>query len=234
MIIAYYPGAGGNRFLRRMTGNDWTHFNKSYDSHNPEQSYEHRYLTDPVAVPRSDHALTHCMNSQQIQHCFPTIPVVFIRSDLQASLRREWILHGHQRYIDRAVKNTVSRLEHYYAIKDPAWPEISIESEIDQLPNDILQEVISDYRKIINDHPAVPDSLVTLTQSMIDRVNSAYEIICWHKQYYTTYPVDFSAAHQVVDIDNDDNEFSQLMQKELSLYQSEIFDQVWKSVNEQG
>ena len=45
--------------------------------------------------------------------------------------------------------------------------------------------------------------------------------------------MDFTGAEQVIDIDADNDEFGVLMQTELDRYQSEIFNQVWDTVNEQ-
>jgi hypothetical protein len=174
------------------------------------------------------------MNSQKIQDTFPGHSVVFIKSNLQISLQREWALHGHQRFQDQKIKNTVSRLEHYMAFRAPAWPKIDTEDQIDQLPENIKQEVYADYDKVVNDTVVpVPSVLSQLTRNTVDKINSAYEIIQWHLDYYNKYPVDFSGAEQVIDIDADGNEFCQLMQTELSRYHSEIFNQVWSTIDEQ-
>lgn len=233
MIVAFYPGAGGNRYLRRLLDKDWVQLNQSYDCYNLGQKYEYRYLTNLITAPQTEHTLTHCMNIQRIQQCLPATSVVFIKSDLQASLRREWMLHGHQRYMNQLKTCMVSRLDHYRAFKDPTWPEVQTEFQINQLPNNILIEVNNDYNKVIDSQPAVPEVLINLTQQLINRINSAYEIIYWHLKYYQKYPVDFSAAEHVIDIETDNDDFSQLMRKEMSLYSSEIFDQVWKDVYEQ-
>ena len=233
MIIAFYPGAGGNRYLQRLLGNDWTQPNTSYDL-KTTQLYAHRYLLDPVPQTESQCILTHCMNSQKIQQTFPGHAMVFIKSNLRISLQREWALHGHQRFQDRKIKNTVSRLEHYMAFRAPAWPDIVSEDQIDQLPENIKQEVHADYDKVVNDTVIpVPSVLSQLTRNTVDKINSAYEIIQWHLDYYNKYPVDFSEAEQVIDIDANGNEFCQLMQTELSRYHSEIFDQVWSTIDEQ-
>lgn len=234
MIIAFYPGAGGNRYLQRLLGNEWTNPHTSYDLITTGQLYSHRYLLDHVPPTKSQHILTHCMNCQKIQQTFPGHSVVFIKSNLQISLQREWALHGHQRFQDRKIKNTVSRLEHYMAFRAPAWPKIDTEDQIDQLPEIIKQEVYADYDKVVNDTVVpVPSVLSQLTRNTVDKINSAYEIIQWHLDYYNKYPVDFSGAEQVIDIDADDNEFCQLMQTELSRYHSEIFNQVWSTIDEQ-
>jgi len=128
----------------------------------------------------------------------------------------------------------VSRLEHYVAFKEFAWPDIVSEDQIDQLPENIKQEVRADYDKVVSDTVVlVPSALTQLTRNTVDKINSAYEIIQWHLDYYDKYPVDFSVAEQVIDIDTDGNEFCQLMQTELSRYHSEIFDQVWSTIDEQ-
>ena len=234
MIIAFYPGAGGNRFLQRLLGNTWTQLHLSYDNTNATQQYKHRYLIDPIPHPNSQHILTHCMNSQKIQQTFPGHPIVFIKSKLQVSLQREWALHGHQRFMNQKIKNTVSRLEHYNAFKSPDWPNIDTEDQIDQLPVIIKQEVQTDYDNVINntvkDSPSI---LAQLIRDNNDKINSAYEIIKWHLNYYQRYPVDFCRAEQVINIDNDNDDFSSVMTTELNLYQSEIFNQVWQAINEQ-
>lgn len=233
MIIAFYPGAGGNRYLQRLLGNDWTQPNTSYDL-KTTQLYAHRYLLGPVPQTESQYILTHCMNSQKIQQTFPGHAMVFITSDLKTSLQREWALHGHQRFLDQCPKSTVSRLEHYMAFRAPAWPDIVTEEQIDQLPENIKQEVEIDYVKVVNNTVhTVPGILVQLTRDTVGKINSAYEIIQWHLDYYDQYPVNFAGAEQVIDIDADNNEFGALMQTELARYQSEIFNQVWDAVNEQ-
>jgi hypothetical protein len=233
MIIAFYPGAGGNRYLQKLLGNDWVQPHRSYDQINTNQQYAHRYLLEHVPPCSIRYILTHCMNSQKIQQIFPGHAMVFIKSNLQTSLQREWALHGHQRFQDRKIKNT-ARLEHYNAFKAPNWPNIDTEDQINQLPENIKQEVYADYDKVFSDTVVpVPGVLSQLTRDTVDKINSAYEIIQWHLDYYNKYPVDFSGAKQVIDIDADSIEFCQLMQTELSRYHSEIFNQVWNTIDEQ-
>lgn len=233
MIIAFYPGTGGNRYLQNLLGNDWTQPYRSYDLTNAGQQFEHRYLTGNITQPDSRYILTHCMNSKKIQQIFPGIPIVFINAELQAGLKREWLLHGHQRFVDKNKLSIVPRLDHYRAIKDPRWPELTNEEQIDLLPVDILQEVNDNYTKVINAGTIdAPGRLLQLTRNIIGKINSAYEIITWHQQYYQTYPVDFSAATQIINIDTDKDKFSIVMKKEINLYQSKIFDEVWEKIND--
>jgi hypothetical protein len=232
MIIAFYPGAGGNRYRQMLLGNDWDKSNVSYDNTNLDQMFANRYLLNESFNNNAEHILTHCMNRTLINQLFPDRDIVFIKSDLQQSLRREWMLEGHKRFMIKRTKNNVSRLEHYCIIKDPSWPVVSTIEELDQLPDKILKEVLIDYNKIINDEVDVPEQLTRLTHTVINKINSAYEIIKWHLDYYQQYPVEFSLKDQIIDIDHSDHKFSALMKQELNLYQSEIFDQVWHEINE--
>lgn len=230
MIIAFYPGAGGNRYLKMSQGHHWTEPNISYDKSNPEQMYRYRYLIEQVPQPSAEYTLTHCMNSNKIAEELGDHHTVFIHSNMQQSLRREWILHGHQRFVEKQIKSSVSRLEHYQAFRDAAWPNIQTIEQLNNLPLEILKEVNADYDKINNQTGAVPGILAQLTQQYIDQINSAYEIISWHRDYYQRWPVDFSNAAKVVDIDTSTDEFCVFMRKELSLYQSEVFDSVWDRI----
>jgi hypothetical protein len=230
MIIAYYPGSGGNRYLQQLLGNEWGQAHKSYDLEAVGQIHQHRYLLEFGATD-APYVLTHCMNSKRIRQIFSSRPIVFINSGLKESLRRKWIMHEHQKF--QSMKKTISRLDHYKAIQDTSWPDMTSEDQLDQLPSSILQEINIDYARVINDSINVPAPLKQLAQDTVDKINSSYEIITWHRNYYKKYPVDFSGAQQVVDIDNDNNEFCSLMKNELSLYQSEIFNQVWDIVDEQ-
>ena len=119
------------------------------------------------------------------------------------------------------------------ALRAPAWPKIDTEDQIDQLPENIKQEIHADYDKVVSETVVpVPSVLSQLTRNTVDKINSAYEIIQWHLDYYDQYPVDFAGAEQVINIDSVHNEFCQLMQTELARYQSEIFNQVWDVINE--
>jgi hypothetical protein len=72
-----------------------------------------------------------------------------------------------------------------------------------------------------------------LETAAINKVNSSYEIIKWHKEYYSTYPVEFSSKDTVIDISTGTEDFSITMQYELNLYSSEIFDLAWSKLHEQ-
>lgn len=233
MIIAFFPGAGGNRFLQRMLNKEWSSPDTSYDDVNIDQAFEHRYLLGAVPNSQSGYVLTHCMNSKKLQQTFPGQPVTFIKSDLCCSLQREWTLNGHKRFEQRVVDPVVSKLEHYQAVRDPSWPQINSEAQLAQLPLNIQIELNRDYEQVMSGVPmSVPHTLVRVTKTIVSKINSSYEIITWHRDYYQQYPVDFSGASQVIDINNDNSDFCMLMRQELNRYHSDLFQQVWNAVNE--
>ena len=73
---------------------------------------------------------------------------------------------------------------------------------------------------------------ITNRNVFLNKINSSYEIIKWHKEYYTKYPVEFSDDCDIIDITNVHDDFSMVMQRELKLYSSEIFDLVWSKLHE--
>jgi hypothetical protein len=230
MIIAFYPGGGGNRYLQMLLGNEWSVPKKSYDRVNTNQKYAHRYLLDSVPAAVQEHTLTHCMNSRKIIENIQCQNIVYIHTNLQQSLRREWMLHGHERFMKKNSKDTVNRIDHYRAFKDKSWPNVDTIEQLENLPEIILNETKKDYMKIVNPTHTVMSSLSQLTQNYIDRINSAYEMIVWHRDYYQNFPVDFGSNLKIVNVEKDHDEFSIFMRHELSLYQSEVFDSVWDTI----
>jgi len=228
MIIAYYPGGCGNRYLQYLLGNEWATHCKSYDNA-AFQLFEHRYLLNLVTPAVQEYTLTHSMNSQQIRQSFPDQPMVFIKTDLQQSLRREWMLHGHERFLKKKTSADKSRIEHYYAIKDSLWPDVNSEEMLDSLPEHILKEVNDNYVKINTTTGIISSMIVEYS----DKIESAYENMHWHLEYYKTNPEDFSKATTIIDVETCNTEFATVVKNELGLYSSEVFDNVWKKIYEQ-
>jgi hypothetical protein len=228
MIIAFYPGGCGNRYLQYLLGNDWSAYHRSYDNM-ASQLFEHRYLLSSAPPAVQKHTLTHSINSEQISQAFPNQPIVFIKTDLQQSLRREWMLHGHERFLKKKSRADKSRIEHYCAIKDSSWPDINSTEMLDSLPAHILKEVNDNYVKVNNTTGIISSMLVEYS----DKIESAYENIQWHLDYYKTYPKEFSKVSTIIDIETCDSEFAQVVKNELGLYSSEVFDNVWKRIHEQ-
>jgi len=228
MIIAFYPGGCGNRYLQYLLGNEWATHCRSYDNV-AFQLFEHRYLLNSVPRAIQEYTLTHSMNSKKINQTFPDQPIVFIKTNLQQSLRREWMLHGHQRFLNKKSSADKSRVEHYYAIKDSSWPNIDSIEMLNSLPAYILKEVNANYVKM-NTTTGIISSIIG---EYSDKIESAYENIQWHLDYYNTYPEDFSKATTVIDVELLDTEFAQVVNNELELYSSEVFDNVWNKIHEQ-
>ena len=231
MIIAFYPGAGGNRYMRMMQNLEWKKSDTSYDAVNPGQDFNNRYLIGNAADTDQDFILTHCLNKTHLQNKIPGHDIVFVMGDFKACLQREWRLAGHNRYIKKQTGLDPHRLDHYNAIKDRSWPVCVSLGDLANLPKHILQEVDQDYKKIIKQQQPATDIVSALQTAIIGKVNSSYEIIKWHTEYYSTYPVEFSSKDTVIDIRTGNDNFSITMQHELNLYTSEIFNDVWNKVN---
>ena len=112
-----------------------------------------------------------------------------------------------------------------------AWPVCVSITDLDNLPKHVLQEVEQDYKKNVKQQQPATDILCMLETAAIDKVNSSYESIKWHKEYYSTYPVEFSNLDTVIDIRTGTDDFSITMQRELNLYNSEIFNDTWNKLN---
>jgi hypothetical protein len=171
------------------------------------------------------------LNKTHLQNKIPGHDIVFVLGDLKSCLQREWQLAGHNRYIKKQTVSDLHRLDHYNAIKDASWPVCASLGELDNLPKHILQEVDQDYKKIVKQQQPATDVLSMLETAAINKVNSSYEIIKWHTEYYSTYPVEFSNQDTVIDIATGTDDFSITMQHELSLYNSEIFNNSWNKLN---
>lgn len=231
MIISFFPGGGGNRYIRYLSNLDWKNLNCSYDQFNHNQDFIYRYLLESAKVNFVDNTiLTHCVNQHKIKKWFPKKQIVFIKTDIQASLRREWMLHGHDRFIKKNVESLPDRLEHYFAVKDPDWPLVTSIDDLKKLPNDVLTEITVRYAAMTNKCQLVTEPLAEITKVFTDKINSSYHIIDWHLRYYQEWPLTFESNVQIIDVDNDTSEFSTLMGQELDQYKSEIFDEVWKVV----
>jgi len=231
MIIAFYPGSGGNRYLRMIKNVEWQNFNQSYDFLVPGQTLKNRHLLDGADYSDQPYILTHCLNSPHLKKSFPDRKIVFIIGNLKSCLCREWVLAGHARFVksEQSKKNNFDRLQHYYAFKDQEWPDCKSSEEIDKLPETILQEIKEDYKK---NSKEILTGLDSVKKNILDKVDSSFENILWHKNYYEQYPIKIGADSEVIDISSGPSKFCQIMRQELNNYHSEIFDQVWNSIYE--
>lgn len=239
MLIAFYPGAGGNRYLKMLKGLEWKEPLRTYDRDVRNQHFKNRYLLDTAIIEqladKDQYVLTHNVNSHYIDKHFPNKPIIFIKGDLKKCLRREWMLAGHNRYKEKKIEKVHDRLQHYASYKDDRWPTITTIEELEALPAKILDETNIDFKRVCMSNSQAPKTLQSVTDELSIKAQSSYEIIKWHLDYYQKYPEDFSKNCQaIIDIDNDDSEFAQVMRDELKLYTSEVFDEIWSVASEQS
>jgi len=227
VIIAFYPGAGGNRYLRMLENLEWQESNVTYDSKvNTPQYFENRYLLDDIVDKGQEYILTHCLNSRYIISKFPKHSICLILGDLNKCLQREWILEGHTRHVKKKIEPIIDRIVHYNIIKDSSWPDCLSIADFNKLPIEIVHEVNQDLKKILSPYQSdVP--LNTIKNEYINKIDSANDIIDWHLDYYSKYPIDLSHADTIIDIRTGTDIFSSTMQKELKFYDDEVFNKVW-------
>jgi hypothetical protein len=118
MIIAFYPGAGGNRFYHYLQGQTMFDPQTTYDHLLKTQKMEYRYLTSTsVGIDDQPLILTHCVNVPLLKQHWPEqTEIVVIQSDLDASLKREWTLAGQFREHDMPdpKENALGTISYHY------------------------------------------------------------------------------------------------------------------------
>jgi hypothetical protein len=95
MVIAFYPGGGGNRFYQWLQGQTRFESNTGYDRANPFQSFINRYPTPETKSQLISHPVifTHCVNHDLITEYWPDHKeIFFVSTDPVKSLRRQWNL----------------------------------------------------------------------------------------------------------------------------------------------
>ena len=225
MIIGYYPGAGGNRYLNYVQGKDFAGTG-AYDDKTTGVFNRGRYLVDgETLIHNNKTSLLHCVNYSKIHEFFPEeTDIVIIKTDLKTSLSREWSIKGKNKpmfYPD----DTQFLIELYNNIRDSSWPDVDTEFDINELPQYIQQELSAEIQK----NRAYID-----TQGTFNYLNAAYTSICWHNDLYQRWPFEAGSA-QVIDIANDSSEFAQVIQRELEQHQhNELFNFAWDTFKNYG
>lgn len=218
-VIAFYPGGGGNRYLLSLLEQEFSTLGVTYDKQFSSQLKSLRWLMGKIDAPLTTYCLTHCMNATHIENTLSPKNIIFIDTDLQQSLQRQWYHNGIRLYRENLSNTTLLSdqiLLCYQDIKDPSWPTIYSIEDFNNLEPHARNEVIETMQ--IN---AVPLEL-----------GSAWETINWCCQYYNKYPVEFK-NHQVVSI-LDDTLYAKVMREELARYQSEIFSFCWDIYHTKG
>jgi hypothetical protein len=212
-VIAFYPGGGGHRYLRMLSNKEFSTPGITYDKNFVNQPFEARYLNGSVPlVHTGKYYLTHCLNHDQIQQMLDPDRIIFLDTDFQKSLRREWIHDGIRLYTPLQNKDS-QLLFTYNSIKDVGWPTISTIDEYEALPEALKNET---YQQL---------STITIPIEL----NSAWASITWHHDYYTLYPptIDkFEIAKE--------NEFYKIMQTELDSYIDPLFEFCWNTYCDLG
>ena len=226
MIIAFYPGAGGNKYLLSLNNRQWQTHGRYYDNEIINQLPFYRYLyNDSNVIVENALILTHCVHTPLLKKLWPDSKITVLLFDLKSCLRREWVLKGHNAYIDKLPGPDV--LEFYDAIRDPSWPVITCVTDLDKLPCKIKKEFDTEYSTMIN--PTHPDAVLKKKYSI--EIDSALANISWHKKYYSDYPLNLDYCDTLVD-NNTISSFVFHMQKELDLYRSQVYDDCWKQLHE--
>jgi hypothetical protein len=124
VVISYFPGAGGFRFIHHLLGESFDQkpqdnyhqvhrVNDHLIHHNPANQYRYPTLStqeeikDPAPI-----AYTHAINTDIIKKVYPGRRIIKIKSNLVASLARYWNVEGiqhHQQDIENLGLDTVFR-----------------------------------------------------------------------------------------------------------------------------
>lgn len=226
MIIAFYPGGCGNRYLNFIKDKEYQTFSKSYEASN-RQKNTNRYLlsknTKRCEGEDTEIILTHCLNYNKIKYYFPKHSIVALVTDLKSSLRRQFMLDG----IDPYNKNNkvYSILDIYNSIREYSWPRIEFENQIDKLPVDIKQKL-----------EAAIVGYEYYSGPIFKEVVAAFETICFHRKYYETYQPTVYTVDETTQIDcnNPTDEFTRVVNMEIGLYKNTTFDFAWNIFEKYG
>lgn len=94
MIIAWYPGGGGNRFYKWLSNSALDFKSKQvYDYLNPYQIEANRYPGRRDGLVDTPVVFTHCVNYDFLTKIWPSHDKIYLLEvDLYQSLRRQWHL----------------------------------------------------------------------------------------------------------------------------------------------
>jgi hypothetical protein len=228
MIIGYYPGGGGHRYYQYSNNQDFAKIDTAYDDL-VNLPYCGLYLDKNGQVKNTSFntILLHSVNYDRIYQETGRTDIVIIKSNLKKSLCREWSLKGKYRpmFFPEELSDEALLIELYQSIKDPSWPDLKNFAEYKMLPKQIYKEVEIEFNK---------NKTLMSRQGIYNFLIAAYTAIIWHQDLYKKYPMDPGPA-QVVDVDADNTEFTEVMRRELKLYQNnKLFNFVWNVYEDLG
>jgi len=110
VVISYFPGAGGFRFIHHLLGESFDQnpqsnyhqvhrVNDHLIHHNPANQYRYPTLSDHGEIDNSiPIAYTHSVNSDLIRKTYPKRKIIKIKSSLTDALVRYWNVAGKERW----------------------------------------------------------------------------------------------------------------------------------------
>lgn len=123
LIVSYYPGAGGFRYLRSLRNIEFSVPGITYDKTILRGIRTDSHMLGDLQ-DYADMMVTHCVNVPLIRSRYMDATVVQLRAPLRDCLRREWMLAGRSIYSSR-----ISSQEKAHRAIDSAFTAISWHSE---------------------------------------------------------------------------------------------------------
>ena len=117
MIIGYYTGSGGHRYLNFLENKDYTEFGVTY-FHDKDKELE--YLIPEKTYKKYPIIFTHCLNYDLIRNKFPDdTDINFLIADRKTSWCRKYLIKVSQNFLSDIDKyetalNFISELDRYY------------------------------------------------------------------------------------------------------------------------
>ena len=168
VVISYFPGAGGFRFIHHLLGESFDQnpqsnyhqvhrVNDHLIHHNPANLYRYQTLSDHGDVNDSiPIAYTHAVNSDLIRKTYPNRKIIKIKSSLTDALARYWNVEGKDRWQQEiarlggnAMLNSVMLFHlNYYTKTGVDWNAdqlIDIESSPDEFSR-FMREQLTQHR----------------------------------------------------------------------------------------
>lgn len=196
MLICFYPGAGGNRFYLYLLNKFYKKHGVSFDRKNNFQgnNFIYRYLESDEIYKFDDvvPVLTHCLNYKKLKLHFPfKTKFVIIKSDLQSSLRRQWLLEGVSLYQNELEKKmSVIKFDEFFKINS-AFETIKFHSNYyNNYTNDLFSMENENITKVIIQSQS-NNEFERFMHSEIDLYQSKVFDFAWdmYKQYGDNTPI---------------------------------------------
>jgi hypothetical protein len=187
VVISYFPGAGGFRFIHHLLGESFDQkpqdnyhqvhrVNDHLIHHNPANQYRYPTLSDHGEIDNSiPIAYTHSVNSDLIRKTYPKRKIIKIKSSLTDALVRYWNVAGKDRWQQEIVRlggntmlNSVMLFHlNYYTQTGVDWSAdqlIDIETDSDKF-SVFMRDQLSQHR-LSDTHSHLKNWQITVQHSM--------------------------------------------------------------------